>query len=258
MDGPTIYLSLGDSMSIDVYPYEDVSASRPGIRRNIGASALLYCNESDLWPEFQGRDFVSHFPSMSFFNLAEDGALTFHFMDTEYLELIQTHLNEAVVVTLTIGGNDLLDLVGPPGLKEQRAKAELDEKIESLKSRFDRVVDIICTKIPRSILILNSVFDPSDGTGRLSEFIDYSDKLQYLDLFNKHVAETARKRRAMFADVHAHFLGHGLSAPEPERWYWRQSPIEPSARGASEIRRLWVDLLISHGILRKSSGLQVS
>jgi hypothetical protein len=43
----------------------------------------------------------------------------------------------------------------------------------------------------------------------------------------------------LLADVHRHFLGHGVTAPAQERWYWSPNPIEPSARGASEIRRVW-------------------
>jgi hypothetical protein len=31
-----------------------------------------------------------------------------------------------------------------------------------------------------------------------------------------------------------------VTAPERERWYWRQNLIEPNARGASEIRRVWL------------------
>jgi hypothetical protein len=45
------------------------------------------------------------------------------------------------------------------------------------------------------------------------------------------------------ADAHAHFLGHGVTAPEAERWYWRRSLIEPNALGAHEIRNLWRDAL---------------
>jgi hypothetical protein len=47
----------------------------------------------------------------------------------------------------------------------------------------------------------------------------------------------------ILADVHRHLLGHGMTAAEPDRWYWRRNPIEPGARGASEIRRVWWDLL---------------
>lgn len=243
------YLCLGDSMSIDLYPYTEIAQYNPEIRRNIGAASLLHNNESNLWPAYKGKDLLSRYPEIPYFNLAEDGACTFHFLDTCYLDLVRTHLNEALLVTLTIGGNDLLDLVGRPGAKDTRKKSELDESFASLKDRFARVVDLICTNLPRSILILNSVFDPSDGTGRLSEFMNYSDKLEYLHSFNRFVQEKAERSRSMFADIHGHFLGHGISAPQEERWYWQQNPIEPGARGASEIRRLWVNALKEHDLL---------
>jgi len=44
---------------------------------------------------------------------------------------------------------------------------------------------------------------------------------------------------AAVADVYTAFIGHGASAPEADRWYWRRSLIEPNAQGAHEIRRVW-------------------
>ena len=55
--------------------------------------------------------------------------------------------------------------------------------------------------------------------------------------------------RAVLADVYAHFLGHGVAAEDADRWYWRRSLIEPNARGASEVRRVWVDALHAAGAL---------
>ena len=45
------------------------------------------------------------------------------------------------------------------------------------------------------------------------------------------------------ADVYAHFLGHGASVPQADRWYWSRSLVEPNAQGAHEIRRVWRDAL---------------
>ena len=50
----------------------------------------------------------------------------------------------------------------------------------------------------------------------------------------------SRKEGVLLADIAAHFAGHGLSTPPADRWYWPHMLIEPSARGASEIRRLWL------------------
>jgi hypothetical protein len=42
-----------------------------------------------------------------------------------------------------------------------------------------------------------------------------------------------------------------VATAEEERWYWRRSLLEPNARGASEIRRVWIDALTSAEILEE-------
>ena len=72
--------------------------------------------------------------------------------------------------------------------------------------------------------------------------------LEHLDTLNNHIRQLARRTPGIrLADVHAHFLGHGVTAPDAERWYWRRSLIEPSAQGASEIRRVWLEALDASG-----------
>ena len=39
-----------------------------------------------------------------------------------------------------------------------------------------------------------------------------------------------------------------MNAPDRERWYWSRNLIEPNARGASEIRRVWWETLESHTV----------
>ena len=68
--------------------------------------------------------------------------------------------------------------------------------------------------------------------------------MDVLDRLNDHIREaggwnTERAPRRRLR----HFLGHGMSAEESDRWYWRRSLIEPNARGASEIRHVWLDAL---------------
>jgi len=68
--------------------------------------------------------------------------------------------------------------------------------------------------------------------------------LDGLDQLNAHVRRLAEGTPGVvLADVYRHFLGHGTSVPESDRWFWRRSLVEPNARGASEIRRVWLDAL---------------
>lgn len=94
--------------------------------------------------------------------------------------------------------------------------------------------------------MLSTVYDPSDGTGIIPGVLEDAGPLplRHLDALNRHIRDRARTRAgAALADIHARFLGHGVSAPEEERWYWKRSLIEPSAIGASEIRRAWLEAL---------------
>ena len=68
--------------------------------------------------------------------------------------------------------------------------------------------------------------------------------LHILDALNAHIRTLAAgTSQAALSDVYAHFLGHGASVSEQDRWYWRRSLIEPNAVGANEIRRVWRDTL---------------
>ena len=94
--------------------------------------------------------------------------------------------------------------------------------------------------------MLTTVYDPTDGTGRLPGLESAGRlPLEYLDRFNRTVRDLAgASDGVLMADVHRHFLGHGMTAPERDRWYWQRNPIEPNARGASEIRRVWLETIV--------------
>jgi hypothetical protein len=102
---------------------------------------------------------------------------------------------------------------------------------------------MIREELPKATLILTTVYDPTDGTGMLPGLEAYGPlPLEYLDQFNDHVRGTAQSgERIRLADVHRHFEHHGVTAPDPDRWYWKRNLIEPNARGASEIRRVWLE-----------------
>jgi lysophospholipase L1-like esterase len=232
-------------MSIDLYPYLDLSQSNPNVSKEVGAASLLYKNKSSLWPEFDGKDLVSCYPNIKFFNLSEDGATTYDFLDPGYLNLLSDYANEVLIVTITLGGNDLLRLIN----LEQTGLVDLEKGIDDLVKRYEQASEMIMNAFPRSICILNTIYDPSDGTGVIPGFPNFADKLTWLERVNKHISNFAIEKNALLAKIHKTFLGHGLSAPVQERWYWSPNPIEPSARGASEIRRLWLEVLSAEDLL---------
>src|SRR5712691_806190 len=237
----TLYVALGDSMSTDHYPTCDVRDldAPPGRLDPLGAASLLHRNDDTRWPEFRGRDLERVYPGIQVLNLAEDGAMIDDVATEELARLGRDSEDPGTLLTLTAGGNDLLDALA--------AGRPLDAAVRRIVRRHTELVETVWEEVPEATLVLTTVYDPTDGTGHLPGLESFGHlPLEYLDRFNDQVREMAREGVGiLLADVHRHFLGHGATAPERERWYWRRNAIEPNARGASEIRRVWWDVL--HG-----------
>jgi lysophospholipase L1-like esterase len=235
----TLYVALGDSMSTDHYPTCDVrDLDAPPSRLDpLGAASLLHHNDDLRWPEFHGRDLEAHFPGAEFLNLAEDGAMIDDVATEGLARIGRDSEDPGILLSLTAGGNDLLDALagGRP----------LEGAVRRITRRYVDLVETVREELPHATLVLTTVYDPTDGTGVLPGFESHGKlPLEYLDRFNQQVHETARRvPGVLLADVHQRFLGHGVRAPAAERWYWRRNLIEPNARGASEIRRVWWELL---------------
>jgi lysophospholipase L1-like esterase len=247
VDPFTRYVALGDSMSIDLYPALDrgqtdvaVALERdPAAGRvaPLGAASLLYRNVDDLWPDDAGNDLSSRSPRLTFENLASDGATIGDVFGEQLPRLDESP--EPALVTLTIGGNDLLNAYGSRPRLLDRISADITEA-------YDFLVDSIRRSLPNGTLIVATVYDPSDRTGKIPGVYDDAGRLplEVLDRFNDHVRALGRGTpNALLADVYARFLGHGVSVPEKDRWYWSRSLIEPNALGANEIRHAWLDAL---------------
>ncbi|HEY2163339.1 MAG TPA: GDSL-type esterase/lipase family protein [Gemmatimonadaceae bacterium] len=242
------YIALGDSMSIDLYPALDagevdvaVALERdPSAGRvaPLGAASLLYHNADDRWPEFAGDDLLSRVPGVEFRNLAADGATIGDVFGEQMSQLDET--DEPTLVTLTVGGNDLLSAYG------SRARRLLDRIENDIADAYDFLLDTLRAKLPAGTFVIATVYDPSDRSGRIPGVYDDAGPLplDILDRFNAHVRTLGTGTpRTLLADVYAHFQGHGVSAAESDQWYWRRSLVEPNAKGAGELRSLWLETL---------------
>jgi lysophospholipase L1-like esterase len=226
MLGP--YVALGDSMSIDAY------AGGPGR----GAASLLHRNRDTDFPEWTGRDLVASGHAAHI--LAADGATS----DDVVVEQLSLITDSPALVTLTMGGNDLLTCYG---------------NTASAHAAIDTVVangDAVLTRLRRmgaQRVIVSTVYDPSDGTGELptTALPPWSDGPAVLAALNDALRHLADRHGATVADVHGAFLGHGVTAGDPgqpearpaNRDLWYRGIIEPNAWGAHHIRRTWWDAI---------------
>lgn len=243
------YIALGDSISIDLYPANDVRRRRPGEASSdeVGATSLFFRNDDRLWPEFRNRDLATLYPSLLFDksrnDLTADGATTHSLLS----QVRRVHRSdERTLMTVTAGGNDLLGEIGYRGTADDDHG---DTPPRRIFRRFREAIMILLESRPNSVILISTVYDPSDGTNRLPGYPRTLDReavwlREYNDLLRNLAREDDRLR---LADIHAHFLGHGLTAPPAERWYLEESIIEPNARGASEVRRVWLEAIGRYG-----------
>jgi lysophospholipase L1-like esterase len=247
----THYVALGDSMSIDRYPALDVADKvvpfgqdvGDEIMRPLGSASLLHRNDDERWPDFAGRDLATlMMPDVALVSLATDGATIGEVFADQLLELeVPESAGATTLVTLTVGGNDLLAAFANGASAKLLANVARDTV-----DAYGHLVDAIAARLPGCTMLLTTVYDPSDLSGDVPGVLEERGPfpLQQMDRVNDGIRDVAeRTAGAILADAHTRFMGHGVTAPPAERWYWRRSLIEPSALGASELRRLWLDVL---------------
>ena len=245
----TQYVALGDSTSIDLYPALDAGETDVAVALErdptagsvapLGAASLLYQNDDARWAEDQGDDLVSRYPGIALRNLATDAATIGDVFGEQLVQLDES--GDGTLITLTVGGNDLLSAFS------NRPRATLLERIaRDVAEAYEFLLDAIRRTRPNSLILLTTIYDPSDRSGRIPGVLEDAGvlPLSVLEGMNADIASLAHGTPGVaLADVYTHFIGHGASAPAPDRWYWRRSLVEPSAQGAHEIRRVWRDAL---------------
>ena len=125
------------------------------------------------------------------------------------------------VALVTIGGNDLLGGLG-------------GDKGAGMKS-FEAALDAWLRALPIRPVLLGSVYDPTFGDDTRN-FVPWDARIARAN--HRRMNETIGSLAARYgklADIHGHFLEGDPS--------WYAHTIEPSLKGASEVRRVFLAAL---------------
>ncbi len=179
---------------------------------------LLVRNDDRLFPEFRGQDLSSRGPAR-LVHRAQDGATIANLPG----QARGLRPEGPSVALLTIGGNDLLQglvLDSGPGI-----------------DAFAAALDDFARRLPIRPVLLGNVYDPTFGDDR-QNFLGIDPALARANhrRVNAAIADVAGRYGAL-VDLHAHFLSGDPS--------WFTQIIEPSLRGASEVRRCFLPHLLA-------------
>jgi acyl-CoA thioesterase I len=179
---------------------------------------LLVRNDDALFPDFKGRDLLSRGPAR-LEHRAVDGA-TVRDLPAQVRRLASPKGSAAAL--LTVGGNDLLQ-----GLVSDRGAG-----IREFESRLDRFLRQLTIRP----VLLGNVYDPTLGDDARN-FLGVEPRVSRANLRRMNeVLGSLAVRHGRLVDLHAHFLRGDPS------WFTRT--IEPSLRGASEVRRAFLPAVL--------------
>ena len=179
---------------------------------------LLVRNDDRLFPEFRGQDLSARGGRLE--HRARDGA-TVDGLPRQLADL-EAPAGDGVAL-LTVGGNDLLRGLAAddgPGLKA-----------------FERKLQAFVRAMTIRPLLVGTVYDPTFGDDARNFLgVDARTARRNHRRVNQVLGEVAARHGAL-ADLHAHFLRGDPS--------WYVHTIEPSLRGASEVRRVFLPLVLA-------------
>ena len=208
----------------------------------LGAASLLYQNSEEHWPDDIGeRPVVACFRASSSSNLATDGATIGEVFGEQLPQLERQR--RPLLLTLTIGGNDLLSAFG------NRPRGDLldeDRRRHRRGVRFSRR-HAARPVSERSTIVLD------DGLRSVRRHREHSGRVRRRgraaarharpierphSRARRRDAERSARRRARALPRATAFR-----RPRPTAGTGSGRSIEPNARGASELRHLWLDAL---------------
>lgn len=235
---------LGDSIS---------TGTGASDRATLSYFALLRQNDDTTWADLAAIDLESKLGTApELVNLAVGGATTSSMVRTQIPALHSRFPAPVVghsIVVITIGGNDLQGAIvggNPTG-------APLTTAIANLRTTIEALQDPVTFPDGTSIYVMD-VYDPSDGTGRISGCffgLTLTEFIPALDVWREQYIALGTELGFAVVDALGHFHGHGKNfaqtdgpyydAADPTGWFY--DCIHPNDLGHNQVRRLFFEAI---------------
>lgn len=212
---------------------------------------LLDKNDDTKWPDAASKDFTTLYGSdIKIVKVSKGGAKGQNL--GSQIAAIPATLEGPVVVTMTIGGNDVQAALGSllTSGTDEKQRTDFQEFLDAAVAELTKP-DRFGPGVKVAVYMTN-VYDPSDGTGNftiastgkkcpgaLAYFPAGKETKSLLDPWAKIYVDVAAKYPGTTVlDMRAKFEGHGVA--ETDNWFYGDC-IHPNAKGHDAIRDLFWD-----------------
>jgi lysophospholipase L1-like esterase len=235
------YIALGDSISdrggIGPYFYD-----------------LFLKNDDATYPNFKGKDLTARFPGIQYVHAAIAGAVSGPYTDapnslasklTDQISKLGSSYPGDVLVTITIGGNDLSNHASDAALgQDAKDKTQLAANLAAALGELTKPGRLGSGKV---VVLETNIYDASDGKGnwrsgggaRCPPFDTGADvDTGVFGAWNQVVTTAIGNASGdNLVDLHTLFKGHGFNSMD--NWFDTDC-IHPTAKGHNELRReMW-------------------
>ncbi|MGD0524961.1 MAG: SGNH/GDSL hydrolase family protein [Polyangiaceae bacterium] len=232
------YIVLGDSIS-------DRGGSGPFFYD------LLHQNDDTMYPAFQGHDLATKFPNIQYVHAAVAGSITATYPNdsttagaplmSDQITNLGTSYPGDILITITIGGNDLNDHAGDAVLGLDGP--EKTQFTANLKADLDALTAPGRLGTGKLYILEANIYDATDGQGDWSKggvlCPDYTvtsslDQSVFSD-WNAIITQAIAAHSGDYLfDIHSLFAGHGFNGKA--NWFYTDC-IHPNTTGHNELRR---------------------
>lgn len=212
---------------------------------------LLYENDDATYPTWKGHDLATRFPGIQYVHAAVAGSITGAYGDaltagapllSDQIKGLGSSYPGNVLVTITIGGNDLNDHAGDAvtGLDAP----DKQKFAANLKADLDALTAPGRLGSGKVFIVEANIYDASDGQGdwktggpRCPPYnVAGSQDTMVFSAWNQIVASAIAAYPGVDTplDLHTLFAGHGFNSTDD--WYYSDC-IHPNQKGHQELRR---------------------
>ena len=236
----SLYLNLGDSFA---------AGYNAGGGR--GYFDLVCANHPD-YPAYATDNLRARFPGLQCRSRAESGATSADLAGQA--RSLPDNPSGDTVVTIYVGGNDFNDDVATmiSRVATQAAITRYEQNVTQTLARLRQAYEDPAAG-RHLVVLLATIHDPTDGTGEVpARFQDgfcgrlhhplftpalRAQALANLAAFNDAIRALAAREGASVMDSHDALLGHGMTAPDPDRWLDTDC-THGTREGHHQVRRL--------------------